>query len=268
MALRSVPNHPKFAQLKRLLGLPKGATLGWLEAVWHFTGQYAQQGNIGKFTDAEIEAWVEWDGEPGALITALVASHWLDIHPEHRLIVHDWHEHADQATKKAIGKKKLVFLTGCMDTFRNSSIPIPEIENASGQAGAGAGADAVGQGQGQGRDCAVPAPPPSPEPVPPEKPFPDADLDDEAPDGLSLVQYRQHVCRRLGIAESYRNQVAMQDGIEALMRAESQPPHIAAATLIRRARDHPPSDGKWRFWIDDGGWKQSEPTGISTEGWT
>lgn len=121
------------------------------------------------------------------------------------------------------------------------------------------------EGEGEGEERASALPPP--EPHEPSSPFPDADQDDEAPEGLALVQYRQHVCRRLGIAESYGNQVAMQDGIEAVMRDEAQPAHIATATLIRRARDHPPPDGKWRFWIDDGGWKQREPQGISTEGW-
>src|ERR1700676_33196 len=40
MALRAVPDHPKFAALKAALGTPKGATLGWLEALWHFTGRF------------------------------------------------------------------------------------------------------------------------------------------------------------------------------------------------------------------------------------
>ena len=35
MALRAVPDHPKFAHLKALLNLGKGATLGYLECIWH-----------------------------------------------------------------------------------------------------------------------------------------------------------------------------------------------------------------------------------------
>ena len=74
MALRAVTDHPKFAEAKAILHQPKGAMLGWLEAIWHFTGKFAPQGNIGKYPDQTIEAWVEWDGEPGELIAGLVKS--------------------------------------------------------------------------------------------------------------------------------------------------------------------------------------------------
>lgn len=104
MALRAVPEHPKFAALKATLSLRKYPALGILEALWHFTGKYTPQGNIGKFKDAEIEAWLEWDGESGALVSALVATGWLDTSTEHRLLVHDWQDHADATTKKQLGR--------------------------------------------------------------------------------------------------------------------------------------------------------------------
>ena len=102
MALRAVPDHPKFTELKAVLRLPKGAVLGWLESVWHFTGRFTPHGNIGKYSDAAIESWVEWDGTPGALIAALLQTGWLDRSAEYRLLVHDWHVHADNATKLSV----------------------------------------------------------------------------------------------------------------------------------------------------------------------
>jgi hypothetical protein len=111
MALRAVPDHPKFANLKSMLGLPKGAALGWLEALWHFTGRFTPQGNIGKYTDQAIEAWVEWDGTPGKLVAALIETGWLDVDCDHRILVHDWREHADKATKNAISRANLTFCT-------------------------------------------------------------------------------------------------------------------------------------------------------------
>lgn len=111
MALRAVPDHPKFAELKAILGQPKGPVAGWLEMVWHFAGRFTPQGNIGKYSDVAIEAWVEWTGEPGALIDALVKSKWIDRDSAHRLLVHDWPEHADKATKNALLRAKLPFCT-------------------------------------------------------------------------------------------------------------------------------------------------------------
>src|SRR5277367_6663980 len=104
MALRAVPEHPKFARLKRTLGLSKFEALGILEALWHFTGKFAPRGNVGKFTNCEIEDWIEWSGESGKMVAALVATGWLDLHKEYRLVVHDWHMHADQTTKKQLGR--------------------------------------------------------------------------------------------------------------------------------------------------------------------
>lgn len=112
MALRAVPDHPKFAHLKALLDQPKGATLGWLEAIWHFAGRFTPQGNVGKYSDQAIEAWVEWNGVPGALISALAESKWLDKDQEHRLIAHDWHEHADVMVHTTLARSLQRFANG------------------------------------------------------------------------------------------------------------------------------------------------------------
>ncbi len=116
MALRAVPDHPKFARLKKLLKLPKYAVLGCLEGLWHFTGRYTPHGDLGKYSNEEIESWLDWDGDDGALIAALVAAGWLDVNPEHRLVVHDWHIHADDATKLAVKRSVRPFVILCRDS--------------------------------------------------------------------------------------------------------------------------------------------------------
>lgn len=136
MALRAVPDHPKFAHLKSLLKMTKGATLGYLECVWHFAGRFTPQGNIGKYTDTAIEAWVEWDGEPGALIDALVESRWIDRDDAARLLVHDWSTHADKATKQALTRANLGFCVPTVHTpgahntvLRTLPVPVPVPES-------------------------------------------------------------------------------------------------------------------------------------------
>lgn len=114
--LRAAPDHPKFAELKAILGQPKGPVAGWLEMLWHFTGRFTPQGNIGKYSDQAIETWVEWDGAPGSLIQALIQAGWIDRDPVHRLLVHDWSQHADKATKNALMRAKLEFCSASVRT--------------------------------------------------------------------------------------------------------------------------------------------------------
>lgn len=127
MALRAVVDHPKFFRLKVLLGLNKSCTLGYLEALWHFCGRFTPQGNIGKYSDADIEAWLEWNGEPGALIRAFKESRWLDESTAHRILVHDWHQHADDATKKSLFRHKLSLITPCLPTVETPARHVPDI---------------------------------------------------------------------------------------------------------------------------------------------
>ena len=58
MALRAVPDHPKFAGLKARLSLNKAETMGYLEWLALLRTVHAA-GDIGKQSDAQIESWVE-----------------------------------------------------------------------------------------------------------------------------------------------------------------------------------------------------------------
>jgi hypothetical protein len=141
------------------LNVPKFGALGILEAVWHFTGRYAPQGNIGKYTDQAIESWVGWNGRPGAMIEELIRCRWIDQDPVHRLLVHDWHQHADKATKNALGRAELSF---CTPTVRTPSVRRPYKKPESSTASR--------------LPEPVPEPEPGPEPVPePEPEFPAKD---------------------------------------------------------------------------------------------
>ena len=100
--LRSVPSIPKFKRLQRLLKLRRWEATGLLQALWHMTGEHAPRGDIGRWTNEEIADGIEWwdRGDPDDLIAALVQCRWLDEHPEHRLVVHDWPDHADRAVRQ------------------------------------------------------------------------------------------------------------------------------------------------------------------------
>jgi len=106
---RGTPDHPKVDGLMNALSIARCFAVGILESLWHMTMRYAPTGDIGKFTDKQIAHKLGWDGDPQELIKALVVNGWLVENRKHRLIVHDWHDHADQSTKRYLAKHNLVF---------------------------------------------------------------------------------------------------------------------------------------------------------------
>ena len=107
---RGTPRHPKLAHLRQLLKIGTAPAVGYLELLWHFTAEFAPQGDVGRYSDERIEAALHWQGKSGRLISAMAQSGWLDLHPECRLCVHDWADHADDAVKKRLSRSQLPFV--------------------------------------------------------------------------------------------------------------------------------------------------------------
>jgi len=115
---RGTPDHPKTKLLAQLLNIDIWGAVGLLELLWHFTAKYAPQGDIGRYSDREIAAALHWQrptGKKGVtpecrLSAALVDAKWVDRCPQHRLIVHDWKDHADQAVRKVLSRHRLSFV--------------------------------------------------------------------------------------------------------------------------------------------------------------
>jgi hypothetical protein len=78
--------HPKTLRLCAIL--KDRRAYSYLVALWDFAEKFAQDGNLARFSDGEIEAACDWPGPDGGLITALVACRWLDGDGPYR--VHDW----------------------------------------------------------------------------------------------------------------------------------------------------------------------------------
>lgn len=101
--------NPKFLRLARMLGHGKAAAAGHLEALWHFTSDQAPAGDIGRWDDEDIEEGCLWEGGSGVLIAALIECGWVDRCQNHRLVVHDWAEHASAMVKKRNGRAGIEF---------------------------------------------------------------------------------------------------------------------------------------------------------------
>lgn len=97
---RGGTKHIKMKRLARQLDIPLAHAVGLVELLLHVTDQYAPRGDVGRFTDEEIAIELDWAGDPAALVGELCAAGWLDPHPAHRLVVHDWPDHCPDYTKK------------------------------------------------------------------------------------------------------------------------------------------------------------------------
>lgn len=134
---RGTPRHPKMRELAKALRIPLPYAVGLTEMLWHFTAEHAPQGDIGRWSDEAIAQGSGWVGVPSRLVEAWVRVGWLDPSPTHRLVTHDWHDHADQGTRKWLERKGLKFLSlpeivsgQCPDSVRTESI---QVRTVSGQ---------------------------------------------------------------------------------------------------------------------------------------
>ena len=107
----------KLMRLKRALGLTQYQAVGLLECLWHFTAHNTPDGGIGRYTDDDIAAVLEWENAAAELIGALIESGWIDRHQDGSLWVHDWLEHCPTWVKgvaaNKIAREKNVSGTKC-----------------------------------------------------------------------------------------------------------------------------------------------------------
>lgn len=97
--MREAPNKLKFKNLRRRLRLSYWECVGVLESLWLSTYANAPDGDIGRLTNDEIAASIEWDRDANELINALVETRWLDRSERYRLLIHEWPEHCSSTHK-------------------------------------------------------------------------------------------------------------------------------------------------------------------------
>lgn len=109
---RGTPHHPKTALLAEMLNIPTYSAIGLLECLFHFTARYSPRGDVGRFPDSAIAHACFWAGESKSFIEALIQCRWIDRQTENRLVVHDWHAHADNTVRTALTRDGATFWNG------------------------------------------------------------------------------------------------------------------------------------------------------------
>lgn len=118
---RGGPQHPKVVLLAAALNIPRAYAVGLLECLWHFTAQYAPHGDVGRHDDRSIAAGAGWEGEAEPFIATLCGCRFLDVHPTHRLVIHNWNTHADQTTQRTVSRSGRAFIGGRKLTRKRTS---------------------------------------------------------------------------------------------------------------------------------------------------
>lgn len=112
MALRGTLTHRKTRRLAQVLRIEVPAALGYVEALLHVTGEQAISGDIGRMSNEDIAMEIFSSLPPDDLVEAFVASGWIDKHPIHRLVVHDWSQHSDDAVDVKLARKGMTYADG------------------------------------------------------------------------------------------------------------------------------------------------------------
>ena len=101
----SLPRHHKTLRLARELRCSRREAIGVISDLWAWVLQTRPGGMLDGIADAELEAVLEWTGEDGQLVAALVAARWLDRCPDGSLEVHGWGERA-KSYQKAVAERE------------------------------------------------------------------------------------------------------------------------------------------------------------------
>lgn len=109
---REALSHTKMKRLCRRLKIPLWQAVGLMECIWHLTARQAHRGDIGKLSNEDIAIGIEYGEDEDILIEALVDCGWFERHPVHRLVVHDWQDHADDALNMRMARAREFFWSG------------------------------------------------------------------------------------------------------------------------------------------------------------
>jgi len=114
---KGTPNHPKTLRFAQMLHIRRRDAVGLLELLFHFVADFCPGGDIGKWPDETIAKAVGWPQKRASeLVEALITcgpkdngAGYLERSEAHRLIVHDWDEHAPEYIKKRVRRGDVVF---------------------------------------------------------------------------------------------------------------------------------------------------------------
>jgi hypothetical protein len=103
---QSLLRHPKTERAADLLGLPRAHLVGHLSCLWWWCLDYAKDGDLSRYSDAQIARAAEYPGDAVLFVSALVEAGFIDAaceEPGPALAVHDWADYGGKVIKQRRG---------------------------------------------------------------------------------------------------------------------------------------------------------------------
>jgi len=96
--------HPKTNKLTRILKETQPETkhpavIGYLHYLWWWALDYAQNGSLARYDNAEIAEAARWEGDADTFVNALIDAGYVDKTDE-GLQLHDWYEYAGKLVER------------------------------------------------------------------------------------------------------------------------------------------------------------------------
>lgn len=100
---QEIARHPKTVRLMRRLNVSKNEAIGIIHQLWWWAMDFAPDGDLTRFDAEEIAIAVDYDGDPAALMDALISSGWIDKNPETSGVsVHDWEHYGGKFLQRKL----------------------------------------------------------------------------------------------------------------------------------------------------------------------
>jgi len=121
---QALRDHPKTKRLARALGVARVTAVGYLHFLWWWCVDYAPDGDLNRFSDADIADGCEWADAPDAFVSALGAAGFLDADRR----VHDWGDYTGLLVTKreADAERKRMARARLADVRRTSNGRLPD----------------------------------------------------------------------------------------------------------------------------------------------
>lgn len=117
MAKRGTLEHEKTIMLADALGIMEPFALGILEAFWHWVAKYKPTGDLRGVRPSLMARSIRYTADADALWQALIDCNLVDV-DEKGVRVHDWSQHADDATHLRNARAGQMFADGTVPNLK------------------------------------------------------------------------------------------------------------------------------------------------------
>ena len=90
--------HPKIKMLSKILGKELPEVVGYMNYLWWWAMDYAQDGDLTRYPSESIADAASWEGDPDTFVAALVTVGFVD-RDENGMRLHNW----DKYTWRVLG---------------------------------------------------------------------------------------------------------------------------------------------------------------------